>query len=568
MALDGCFLHSMLDELKQAEGCHIEKIYQPSKDQLVLAVRKKGFSAKLLLSARPGAARVHFTDTKYENPSTPPMFCMLARKHFSSALIQNISQKGMERIIEISVFATNEMGDKTNPKIICELIGSGSNIIFVSSEGRIIDAIKRSDIETAKRIIQPGAIYEYPESFSKKDIFSVDSNELAQEILSGKKRLSEELLLTVEGLSPLVCREIAVRAFGDDVFVSEISNAGNLVREIEEIKGKIKSPTPCIMYNTEGLPSEFSFAGISQYGSQRTAKQMESFSSLLDEFYSSRESILRIKRQSADIERLVNNLITRANKRKNVRALELQKTGSREKLRICGELIKANIYNIKSGDTYLRAQNFYDENLSEIEIRLDESLSASANATKYFKEYKKNCNAAVFLKKLIKEDEQEIDYLQSVAESLSRCKGSRDINEIRQELVATGYIKSVASKQNKRSSKAAEPLSFESQEGYTIVVGKNNTQNDYITTSLASKNDTWFHTKGIHGSHVVVMNSGGALSDETIIFAASLAAKNSKAANSSNVPVDYTAVKNVKKPSGAKPGMVIYTKNKTVFVTP
>ena len=568
MALDGCFLHSMLDELKQAEGCHIEKIYQPSRDELVLQLRKKGFSGKLLLSARAGASRVHFTEVKYENPATPPMFCMLARKHFASALIQSVSQKGFERIIEFSVFATNEMGDKTNPKIVCELIGASSNIVLLSQDGRIIDAIKRSDVETAKRIIQPGAVYEYPQSFDKTDIFSISTDDFAMKIIDGgKKSVSEELLYNIEGLSPLVCREIAFRAYGQDYNVSEVDDKSKLSLEIGRIKGKIKNPDRQIIYDGP-TPQEFSFTEILQYGTFKTKKYFESFSGLLDEFYFERENILRIKRQSADIDKLVSNLITRANKRKNARLLELQKTKDRENLRICGELIKANIHNIKAGDRLIRTQNFYDENLSEIEIKLDETLNAAGNAAKYFKEYKKQCNAAVFLQKLIEEDQLELSYLESVAESLERCEDTNGIREIREELSELGYIKQRNAKAQRKNSKTPDFLEYKSSEGYRILVGKNNLQNDYITTKASAKNDTWFHTKGIHGAHVVVMNSGAPISDETVVFAATLAAKNSKAAHSSNVPVDYTVIKNVKKPAGAKTGMVIYTTNKTVFVTP
>ncbi len=568
MALDGCFLRSMLDELKQAEGCHIEKIYQPSRDEMVLQLRKKGFSAKLLLSARAGASRVHFTEVKYENPATPPMFCMLARKHFASSLIQSVSQKGFERIIEFSVFATNEMGDKTNPKIVCELIGASSNIVLLSQDNKIIDAIKRSDVETAKRIIQPGAIYEYPQSLGKKDIFSETPDEFASKIIGeGKKSVSDELLCAIEGLSPLVCREMAFGAYGQDFNVCEISESQKLAQQIALIREKINNPSAQIIYDGD-TPWEFSFTEILQYGADKTKKDFNSFSQLLDEFYFERENILRIKRQSADIDRLVNNLITRAKKRKNARSLELQKTKDRENLRVFGELIKANIHNIKTGDRHIRTQNFYDENLSEIEIKLDETLNASANAAKYFKEYKKQCNAAVFLQKLIEDDQKELLYLESVAESLERCKDTNGIREIREELSGLGYIKHSGAKNRKQSSKTPDFLQYKSSEGYKILVGKNNLQNDYITTKVASKNDTWFHTKGIHGAHVVVMNSGAPVSDETVVFAATLAAKNSKAANSSNVPVDYTIIKNVKKPAGARPGMVIYTTNKTVFVTP
>ncbi len=560
MAFDGGFLHTVTEELVQAIDCHVDKIYQPARDVLVLSLRKKGFVKRLVLSAASGTARVHFTEQKYENPETPPMFCMLARKIFSSARLTSVEQKGLERVIEFTFNTTNEMGDRIAPKIICELIGNSSNIILVGDDGKIYDAVHRSDIEKSDRLILSGATYRYPESQNKINILNADIKETANKILEYKNDdLSKVLLQTLEGVSPLVCREL----------VSDITHASqeDIMRILQKLKDGILSGEFVMLLKPDNTPADFCYMPIMQYGNLYTAKCFSTPSELLDAFYYERENAARIHKASSDITKLLSNLITRANRRMAVRQKELSDNRDREDLRINGELIKANLYAIASGSNVARVQNYYDENLSEIEIPLDPALSPQQNAAKYFKDYKRSCAAVQSLGTLIEKDIQEIEYLESVSESLARCKTLSDISEIREELSLSGYVKQTSKKQPR---KKAQPqlTEYKSQEGFRIIVGKNNLQNDYITCSLAGKNDMWFHTKNIHGSHVVVLCGGEALSDETITFAARLAAKNSKAANSSNVAVDYTPIKYVKKPSGAKAGMVIYTTNKTVFVTP
>ena len=557
MAFDGGFLHTVTTELQQAVDCHVDKIYQPARDVLVLSLRKKGFVKRLVLSAASGTARVHFTEQKYENPDTPPMFCMLARKIFSSAKLTSVEQKGLERVIEFTFDTANEMGDRIKPKIVCELIGNSSNIILVGEDGKIYDAVHRSDIEKSDRLIMSGATYRYPESQNKINILNADPEKTAEEIMSSKAQdLSQVLLQTLEGVSPLVCREIAYQ-----------SENRPLIDLVQRLRNSILSGEFVMLCKEGGTPVDFCYMPITQYGSLYTVKRFDSPSALLDAFYFERENAARIHKASSDISKLVSNLLTRARRRMAVREKELEQNRDREDLRIKGELIKANLYAIEQGSATARVQNYYDENLSEIEIPLDVALSPVANAARYFKDYKKSCGAVQSLGTLIESDKEEIEYLESVSESLERSKTLADVAEIREELSLGGYIKFANKKQN-RKKQQPQLTEYKSAEGYRILVGKNNMQNDYITCALASKGDMWFHTKNIHGSHVVVFCGGEPLSDETIIFAASLAAKNSKASNSSNVPVDYTPVKYVKKPAGAKAGMVIYTTNKTVFVNP
>ncbi len=565
MAFDGIFTGTVVAELKSAVDSHIDKIYQPSSSEICLSFRKKGFFKRLIISVKSGFQRIHFTDMKLENPEKPPMFCMLLRKHFSSARLIDVSQKGFERLIEFTFESTNEMGDRVNRRIVCELIGNMSNVILLDENGRIIDALKRSDI-SAERIILSGAKYEYPKPQDKLDPKISDTEEILGKISELKDLpLSKAILDKVGGISPLVAREIVFASGLDDKPVSEIQDISPLKKQIEKLKTAFNNPTPFMLIK-DGSPFDFSFFEINQYGNLCSKKSFSSFGELLDSFYMEREKVSVRNRITGEVSRLVENLISRAVKRMSARENELVLCEKRDELRIKGELIKANIGIIKPGQKSVCVQNFYDENLGLIEIKLDPALSPQNNASKYFKEYKKKAVAAVTLNKFIEDDKREIEYLSSVAESLTRCESVSDLNEIKNELKLSGYIRSVGSKKQKSAS--ASFKEYKSPEDYRIIVGKNNLQNDFITTKMASKNDMWFHTKNIHGSHVVVFSQGGNLSDETILFAAKLAAKNSKASSSSNVPVDYTQIRYVKKPSGAKPGMVIYTNNNTIFVTP
>ncbi len=568
MALDGGFLHSVTDELQQAVGAHVDKIYQPARDALVLSLRKKGAARRLVLSAASGVSRVHFTEQKYENPETPPMFCMLARKIFSAARLVAVEQKELERVIEFTFDASNEMGDRVSPKIVCELFSGSANIILVDEKGKIYDAVHRSDIEKSDRLIISGATYRYPDSQNKLNILESDIKSVADKILSQSgEMLSAALLKTLEGVSPLVCRELSYIYFGEDISVDDIVDGAAVTDMLNALKAHILSGEYYMLYKADNTPADFCYMPVTQYGSLYIAKRFESPSMLLDAFYFERENAARINKASADITKLVSNLLSRARRRMANRQKELETNRDREDLRIKGELIKANLYAITAGASLATVQNYYDENLSQIDIPLDPALSPQQNAAKYFKDYKKSCGAVSSLGELIKGDATEIDYLESVAESLTRCSSLADIAEIREELQSGGYLK-YFNKNRRVKPKAPQITEYKSREGYRILVGKNNTQNDYITCTLAAKGDMWFHTKNIHGSHVVVLCGGEALSEETVIFAATLAAKNSKAAHSSGVPVDYTPIKFVKKPAGAKAGMVIYTTNKTVFVTP
>lgn len=567
MAFDGGFTSNIAKELETIIDCHIDKLYQPSADELVFLLRKKGFTKKLLISARQGSSRVHFTDHSTENPAQPPMFCMLCRKHFSSARIIGVEQKGFERIIEFTFSTTDELGDVVNPKIICELIGNKSNIVLLNGEGKIIDVLRRSDILKEGRMLQPGAVYSYPEKQDKFDILNTDIKELVNSLSQLEETsVSGTLLKNIGGISPLISREIAYALSGDTDLKLKDCDLLKLSSHLEVLKEAFISGKPYLLLDENKTPVDFSFLPINQYGDKYTLKEFPTFSLLLDAFYYERENAFRLKKLSSEILKLTTNLIQRANKRMEGRKLQLKECENRETLRKYGELIKANIYLISSGDRVVTVTDFYDENLSKITIPLDPALSPAANATKYFKDYKKSCTAVTTLAELVEKDLVEINYLESVLDSILRASTSAEIGEITSELEQEGYIRSKSKAKPKKPALKFEE--YESKEGFKIAVGKNNLQNDLLTTRLASKLDLWFHTKDIHGSHVIVFCNGNEVCDETLLFAATLAAKNSKARYSSKVPVDYTYIKYVKKPSKAKAGMVIYTDNKTIFVNP
>lgn len=548
MAFDGAFLHKITQELSVAIGCHVDKIYQPSRDELVLTLRKKGFVERLLITAKSGNARLHFTANKYENPENPPMFCMLMRKYLNAARLVDIMQPDLERVAVLTFSSSNEMGDIVEIKLVCELIGNKANIILVNENGRIIDSLRHSDIESGGRLILPNAVYEFPERQNKLNPLTTDVSDII------KRAEETSYLKTVDGFSPLICREI--------------EESENPKERFSEILYDLKTAyNPVLILDNNNLPFDFTFTDIKQYGSSFKTEKFESFSALLDGFYTKKETVSRINSSAKDIIKLINNLKNRTEKKISLRLLDLEKCKNRETLRVYGELIKANLYSIKNGSEFAEVVNYYDSELKTVKIPLNPAISPSANANKYFKDYKKSYTAEQTLTALTKKDRQELAYFDAVLDSINRSSTLSDLQEIREELEETGYIKKTQGKRKKNNSNSAFK-EYTSLEGYRILVGKNNKQNDLITTQIASKLDLWFHTKDIAGSHVLVMSGGKEVSDQTVLQAATLAAKNSKAAASSKVAVDYTPVKFVKKPNGAKPGMVIYTTNKTIFVNP
>ncbi len=570
MGIDGIYLYQLKTELADGlQNARIDKIHQPSKEELVLLLRSASGGKRLLISIRPSAPRLNFTTNTFENPQEPPMFCMLMRKYLSGARFTGVEDNGFERIVTLKFEGTNEMGDRVSLRLVTELIGKQTNLVLVGQDGRIIDCLRRSDIEAGGRMVQPGAVYTLPEKQEKLNLLESESEQIIEAVKSVAMPLSKAFVTVVDGFSPLIAREVVVRAECDtDKYSNTVTAAEEnaLTDALSRFKEALKQPQPTVLIDQRGIPFEFSYTDITQYGSSAEKMTFGSLSELLEAVYTERDRKERIRGYANELFKLVNNLLTRTVKKISIRKKEQEKCADGEKWRIYGELLKANLYAVERGVPYVDVQNYYDPELKTVRIPLNVTLTPAQNAQRYFKEYKKCCNAQAMLGQLIEESENELRYIESVADELSRAVSVSDLNEIKSELASAGYIRERGDR--KKQQKASAPLEFTSPDGYRVLVGRNNRQNDELTLRTASDGDMWFHTKNIPGSHVIVFCDGEELSDETILFAAELAAIHSKAAGSSSVPVDYTRVKYVKKPQGAKPGMVIYKTNKTVYVTP
>ncbi len=564
MALDGIFLNLLIKELDCIVGTHLDKIHQPSRDELVFLLRSKGFSGKLFISAKSGFSRIHLTNRSFENPMEPPTFCKLVRKHLSSSKLEYIRQYGLDRTVEIGFSSYNEMGDKVYPKLIVELFSNRSNIILCDENYRVLDATHRSDIESGDRLIVPGAKYVPTPPQNKMDIFKVGAKDIISKISTINKPLHSALIETVDGLSPLVAREICHFALLDfDIIASELDGGQKslLLGSLNRFKETTFAP---YLVSDDKESKEFSYLPITHYGDSYQNVALPSMSELLEEFYGRRSAEASIKHKAQDIYKLLSTLIIRTERKMAYRLSDLEKCAEKEKLRIFGELLKANLFKIEKGADSVEVENWYDEALAKIKIPLNPALSPAANANKYFKDYKKAHTAEQLLGELIEKDKKALLYLDSVFDSLSRASSEAELDEIREELLETGYIKRRAKAQ--RPLKKREPQKFVSPDGFCVLVGRNNRENDLITTKVAEKTDIWFHTKNIPGSHVIIITEGKEVPDSTLLFAAKLAKENSKGAVGSNIPIDYTLIKYVKKPAGALPGMVIYTTNKTIYI--
>ncbi len=572
MALDGITLGLVKKELeKYILGSKIEKVHQPTRNELVFILRTRNGGYRLYMSCDGQSPRVHLTRYNLENPKTPPMLCMLLRKRLCGATLVSIKQIKNDRIIIFEFDGTTEIGDKTKYYVICEIMGQRSNIIFCDADYKIIDAVKRVDEEKSSvREILPGLKYELPPMQNKCDIYIDSAENIVKKILElPEKLLSKAVLETVEGFSPIVGREIAYRTVFDDKQVGlllEIEKE-RLINEIETIKSDIIDNKELVILNSvDGIPFDFSFTDIRQYGNSAEKKYYESISELLDDFYFEKDKINRTKRKAADLFKLLNSAIERTSRKINNRQLELQKSENREEIRIFAELITANQYRLNEKATVYKLENYYDNN-NIIEIPANPALTPLQNAQKYFKEYKKAVNAEKMLHSLIEEGEQELSYLDSVLDNLSRAESEREIAEIREELEQSGYIKHKKGNKNKKE-KPLPPLEFCSSDGFKILVGRNNIQNDILTLKTAKNYDMWLHIQKYTGSHTVIVADKKEITETAIYEAACIAAYYSKCKNSSSAAVDYTLIKNVKKPFGAKPGKVIYNTYNTIYVTP
>ncbi len=572
MALDGISLGLIKKELEgYILGSKIDKVHQPSKNELVFILRTRNGGYRLYLSCDGQSPRVHLTRYNLENPKTPPMLCMLLRKRLCGATITDIKQVKNDRILIFEFDGTTEIGDKTKYYLICEIMGQRSNIILCDEDYRIIDAVKRIDEEKSSvREILPGLKYELPPMQNKCDIINDSVEKIVDDIISKpEKMLSKAILDAVEGFSPVVGREIAYRTVFDDKQVGLLIDIEKerLLSEISNIKSEILENKEFTMLNSvDGIPFDFSFTNIRQYGNSLSKKNYDSISELLVDFYFEKDKINRTKRKAADLFKLLNSAIERTSRKINNRRLELEKSENREKIRVYAELITANQYRLTEKSSVYKLENYYDNN-NLIEIPANPALSPQQNAQKYFKDYKKAVNAEKMLHNLIDEGEQELVYLDTVLDNLSRAETEKEIAEIREELEQGGYLKIRKGNKNKKE-KPLPPLEFVSSDGFKILVGRNNVQNDILTLKTAMNYDMWLHIQKYAGSHTIIIADKKEITETAIYEAACIAAYHSKGKDSSSVAIDYTFVKNVKKPVGAKPGKVIYNTYNTIYVTP
>lgn len=580
MSLDGAFLHLIKNELidNSLIGARVDKIHQPSKEEVVITLRGYKGAKKLLLCANPSSARICLTEMQPDNPQSPPMFCMLLRKHLASGRLVEIGQDGLERIVNLDFECTNEIGDIVSLRLVIEIMGRCSNIILLikKDEWRVLDSIKRinDDVSSVRRIL-PNIIYELPPREQRLDLRSCHENDVITALSEqGELRADKALLKVFEGISPVFARECIYYVARDNT-ISAADLCGDIdkkqrlfffLKKAAAVLNGEAEPKFVTLHELDGKAKDFCFINVEQYGTAMIVRPAENANKLLDSFYSERSNTDRMKQRSGDLLKTIVNIYERTARKLEIQRSELAQCGQREVFRVCGDIINANIYCLKKGMTELEAENYLSG--EPLKIKLDERLTPQQNAQKYYADYRKMDNAEKILTKLIKQGEHELAYLDSVFDEVARMVNEQELNEIRLELYETGYLRKSKNAKPEKAAKALPPLRFRSSDGFNIMVGRNNMQNDKLTLKTAEAHDLWLHTKNIPGSHVIISADGNKIPDNTIVEAATLAAYCSKAKNSTKIPVDYTEVRFVKKPGGAKPGMVIFTNNKTILVNP
>lgn len=575
MAFDGFAAHGIAAELNdRLLSGKIDKIHQPEKDEITLSVRTYEGLFRVLLSAATANPRIHLTEQARENPLSAPLFCMILRKHLTGGKIKRISQTDFDRVIRIDIECYTELGDLTEKSLIAEIMGKHSNIILTQSDGKIIDSIKHVDFTTsAVRQVLPGLFYELPPSQNKSDPRLINEAALCQKLSVARADIpaNKFLLSELMGMSPLMAREIVYRLTGKtETLVSEINTSDFVRHTVKFITAFTSNPRGgCVVLDPDnGKPIAFSCVELTQYNGLGRLKKCDSLSQAVEMFFSTRALHDRLTQKAAGTLKIINNNLERCKKKLALHTENIRKAEGRDKYKIFGDLLTANLYRFTQGMDKITVDNYYSEVSEKIEIPLKPELSPSKNAQRYYKLYSKAKATEEHSRHQLKEAETEMLYLESVLDSISRVSSYGDISEIREELAEQGYISIVNSKKKKARKKSA-PMKFVSSDGYTVLVGRNNKQNDELTIKTAYSTDIWLHTKAVPGSHTVIRTNGtGKAPDKTLVEAAIIAAYYSKAQKASGVPVDYTLIKNLRKPNGSKPGFVIYETNYTVYVTP
>ena len=569
MALDAALLALVARELKDTVlDAKIDKIFEPTRDEVVLTLRTRADTFKLLLSARSGSARICLTRETFENPQTPPSFCMLLRKHLTGGRLTALEAEPGDRLVFLRFLCTNEMGDLVENVLAAELMGRYSNLVLIQN-GRIIDALKRVDFEDSDiRQLLPGLAYTLPAKPARPDFLAVSPQGLAAAACRLELPPAQALMKCCTGVGPVVLREAVFRAFGGETALAasqlDQPGAAALAVALEEVRARWEAGgRPCLAMDDGGDPVEFSFIPLTQYGEGRL-RFFDSFSELLEAYYCRKDRAERLRQKSRDLHKTVKNLHERAVRKQAARKEELAQSGKADQLRLFGELLQANLWAVEKGAKSVTVTNYYDG--QPLTIPLDVRLSASANAQKYFKEYKKKQTAAKMLVKLLEQGEREIEYLATVLYEVESATGEQALGEIRQELKSQGYLKYYKVRAKKQ--KPADFYRYRSSDGFLILVGRNNLQNEKLTLHTARGKDLWFHVKNAPGSHTVVMSEGKDIPLTTQNEAAQLAVLHSSLAGGAKVPVDYTFVKNIRKTGDLRPGMVLYESYETAYVTP
>lgn len=570
MALDAVCLQAVAEELRpQLLGVRIDKVQQPARDQVILLLRG---GLRLLLNAGASNPRIHLTGQLRDNPAEPPMFCMLLRKHLVGARVAALTQPGLERLVELELDVTDDFGQPGKRTLVLETMGRHSNLILLDGERRVIECLRRVDAEMSpQRPVLPGLFYQYPPAHGKTYLSDVTEETFFTQLAAAnsERQLDAFLLDSFFGVSPLIARELAFQTTGEtDSRLFSLDEAGKkrFWKIIEELQVRVKESnfTPISLWR-DGKPLEFSCFPITQYGTAAESRTYPSFSALMDDFYESRERQERIRQRGADLIRTASGTRDRLRRKLAMQEKDYAATQDRDTLRLNGELITANLYRMERGQRKVTCENYYDGS-REITIPLDPLLTPQENAAKYFKRYTKAKTAEKYLKEQMEIARRDAAYLDSVLEEIAEAETEQDFNDIRSELKDAGFLRQKG-REKKGLQRPAKPREFRTTAGLRVLVGRNNRQNDKLTRD-ADHLDIWFHTQKIHGSHVILCTDGGTPDQDSIVEAAKIAAWYSQARESGNVPVDFTQVKNVKKPAGARPGMVIYTTCETVNVTP
>ena len=567
MPLDGFTLGLIARELNDALcGGRIDRIIQPERDELIFTVRNGGANHQLLLSASAGCARAHLTNVRKNSPLEPFNLCMLMRKHLIGGRIYEIRQAEADRILEIEIEHLDELGDRARKTIVCEFMGKHSNLIFTGADGRIIDSARRvSEAISSVREVLPGLRYERPPAHGKIPFDQVTEDALYAALRNKGGPLNKLISACISGMSSQTARELIFRACGnEDTHIEECdldAVCASIAAELHHIPNEL---SPAVLYGADGRPVD-AIAFPYRSRAHLRSEAFPTISAAMDEFFRSRDRAERIAQKSAAIHRTLKNNIERCEKKLALQREALLGAERMEEYRVSGELLTANLHLAEKGMKSVSLPNYYDPELKEIEIPLDVKLSPAQNAQRYFKLYQKARNARTLAAEQIEKTSEELAYLEGQMDNLGKCSGESELAELRDELEKFGYVRRVTNRRQMKQLPPSQPMKFTAPSGATILVGKNNLQNDKLTFS-ADPNEIWLHAKDMPGSHVIIVGENP--DDETIVYAAKLAAAYSKGANSSNVPVDYTRRRFVKKPSGAKPGFVIYTNQRTLYVTP